>query len=304
MGHKDSHKHSHHKLSGRNLLISIFLNILITTAQIIGGIISNSLALISDAVHNLSDVISLVISYVANLLTNKKKQTLEKTFGYKRAEIIAAFINAATLIVIAVFLGIEAIKRFGNPQVINSELVIWLALLGIAFNGFSVLLLKKDATHNMNMRSAYLHLLSDMLTSVAVLAGGLLMKYFEIYWVDAVLTILISIYLLQMSWRIFIDSLKILMLFAPDHIKINDVVIELSKNSAIKNIHHIHIWQLNERDCHFEAHIEFKRDIKLSDFDNICIELERTLLDKFHINHCNFQPEFDRDDSKEIIIQD
>jgi len=304
MGQNHTHNHSHHKLSGRNLLISIFLNILITTAQIIGGIVSGSLALISDAVHNLSDVISLVISYIANLLTNKKKQTLEKTFGYKRAEIIAAFINAATLIVIAVFLGIEAIKRFNNPQVINSELVIWLALLGIAFNGFSVLLLRKDAAHNMNMRSAYLHLLSDMLTSVAVLTGGLLMKYFEIYWVDAVLTILISIYLLQMSWRIFLDSLKILMLFAPDHIKINDVVNELSKNKFIRNIHHIHIWQLNERDCHFEAHIEFKSDIKLSEFDNICRELEKTLLEKFHINHCNFQPEFERDDSKEIIIQD
>jgi cobalt-zinc-cadmium efflux system protein len=304
MGNNHTHNHSHNKLSGRNLLISIFLNILITTAQIIGGIVSNSLALISDAVHNLSDVISLVISYVANLLTNKRKQTLEKTFGYKRAEILAAFINASTLIVIAVFLGIEAIKRFDNPKVINSELVIWLALLGIAFNGFSVLLLRKDATHNMNMRSAYLHLLSDMLTSVAVLIGGLLMKYFKIYWVDAVLTILISIYLLQMSWRIFLDSLKILMLFAPDHIKINDVVKELSKNKTIRNIHHIHIWQLNERDCHFEAHIEFKSDIKLSDFDDICKELEKTLLEKFHINHCNFQPEFDRDDSKEIIIQD
>jgi len=304
MGQNHTHNNSHHKLSGKNLLISIFLNILITTAQIIGGIVSGSLALISDAVHNLSDVISLVISYVANLLTNKKKQTLEKTFGYKRAEIIAAFINAATLIVIAVFLAIEAVKRFNNPQVINSELVIWLALLGIAFNGFSVLLLKKDATHNMNMRSAYLHLLSDMLTSVAVLIGGLLMKYFKIYWVDAVLTIIISIYLLQMSWRIFIDSLKILMLFAPDHIKINEIVSELSKNSAVRNIHHIHIWQLNERDCHFEAHIQFKSDIKLSEFDSICKELEKTLLDKFHINHCNFQPEYDRDDSKEIIIQD
>lgn len=304
MGQNHTHNHSHHKLSGRNLLISIFLNILITTAQIIGGILSGSLALISDAVHNLSDVISLVISYVANLLTNRKKQTLEKTFGYKRAEIIAAFINAATLIIIAVFLAIEAIKRFNNPQIINSELVIWLALLGIAFNGFSVLLLKKDATHNMNMRSAYLHLLSDMLTSVAVLIGGLLMKYFEIYWVDAVLTILISLYLLQMSWRIFIDSLKILMLFAPDHIKINDVVDELLKNNSIRNIHHIHIWQLNERDCHFEAHIEFKRDIKLSEFDGICKELEQKLLEKFHIKHCNFQPEYERDDSKEIIIQD
>ncbi|MGB5361725.1 MAG: cation diffusion facilitator family transporter [Aureibaculum sp.] len=304
MGNNHSHNHSHHQLSGRNLIISIVLNILITTAQIIGGIISGSLSLISDAIHNLSDVISLVISYVANLLTNKKKQTLEKTFGYKRAEIIAAFINASALIVIAVFLAIEAVKRFYDIQIIDSNLVIWLAILGILFNGFSVLLLKKDASHNMNMKSAYLHLLSDMLTSVAVLLGGLLMKYYEIYWVDAVLTILISIYLLIMSWGIFRDSLKILMLFAPDHIRINEIVSELSKNKAIRNIHHIHIWQLNEHNCHFEAHVEFKENIKLSEFDEICRELEDVLLDKFRINHCNFQPEFDRKESKEIIIQD
>jgi len=299
-----NHSHHHHKLSGNNLLISIILNILITVAQIIGGIVSGSLALISDAIHNLSDVISLIISYVANLLTNKKQQTLEKTFGYKRAEIIAAFFNASTLIVIAVFLAIEAIKRFNNPQIIDSNLVIWLAALGILFNGFSVLLLKKDASHNMNMKSAYLHLLTDMLTSVAVLIGGLLMKYLEIYWVDAVLTIIISIYLLIMSWSIFVDSLKILMLFAPNHIKINDIVAELSKNKSVRNIHHIHIWQLNEHDCHFEAHIEFKEDIPLSKFDNISKELEIILLDKFQINHCTFQPEYDREESKKIIIQD
>jgi cobalt-zinc-cadmium efflux system protein len=302
MGH--NHSHQHHELSGRNLLISIVLNVLITVAQIIGGIISGSLALVSDAVHNLSDVISLIISYVANLLTNRKEQTLEKTFGYKRAEIIAAFVNAATLIVIAVFLAIEAIKRFNNPQTIDSNLVIWLAALGILFNGFSVLLLKNDASHNMNMKSAYLHLLTDMLTSVAVLFGGLLMKYFEVYWVDAVLTIMISIYLLIMSWGIFKDSLKVLMLFAPNHIKINDVVDELSKNKAVKNIHHIHIWQLNERDCHFEAHIEFKDDIQLSQFDSVSKELEIILLEKFQINHCTFQPEYDRKECKKIIIQD
>ena len=304
MGNHHSHQHVHHELSGRNLFISIILNILITVAQIIGGIISGSLSLISDAIHNLSDVISLIISYVANLLTNRKKQTLEKTFGYKRAEIIAAFVNASALIVIAIFLAIEAVKRFNDPKIIDSNLVIWLAFLGILFNGFSVLLLKKDASHNMNMRSAYLHLLTDMLTSVAVLVGGLLMKYLEIYWVDAVLTIIISIYLLIMSWGIFKDSLKILMLFAPDHIKINEIVNELSKNKAVRNIHHIHIWQLNEHNCHFEAHVEFKEDIILSEFDSICMELEKVLLEKFQINHCNFQPEYNRKDSKEIIIQD
>lgn len=299
-----AHNHSHQTLSGKKLLFSIILNIFITVAQVIGGLISGSLALISDAVHNLSDVISLIISYIANLLTNTKKQTLHQTFGFKRAEIIAAFINSATLIIIAVFLAFEAIKRFNNPQEIASDLVIWLAIVAIIGNGLSVLLLKNDAQHNLNMKSAYIHLITDLLTSVAVLIGGLLMKFYQIYWIDALLTILISVYLLYMGWEIFIDSLKILMLFAPDKIVIEDIIKELTKNKNIRNIHHIHIWQLNDQDTHFEAHIEFRKDIKLSEFDKICEEIEVILNKKFHINHCNLQPEYFREDSKEIIIQD
>jgi len=300
------HQHSHHSntLSGNRLLFSIILNIFITIAQVIGGLISGSLALISDAVHNLSDVISLIISYVANLLTNRKKQTLHQTFGFKRAEIIAAFFNSATLIVIAVFLAIEAFKRFSKPQEIDSNLVIWLAIVAILGNGLSVLLLNKDAKHNLNMKSAYLHLITDLLTSVAVLIGGLLMKYYQIFWIDALLTILISIYLLYMSWEIFVDSLKILMLFAPKDLAIKDIQKEILSIDEVKNIHHVHIWQLNEQDIHFEAHIQFKKDINLSNFDKICYKIEQLLLNKFHINHSNLQPEFDRDDHKEFIIQD
>ena len=299
-----NHSHEHPTLTGKNLLFSIILNIVITVAQIIGGLVSGSLALISDAVHNFSDVVSLIISYGANLLTHRKKQTLEHTFGYKRAEMIAAFFNAASLIAIGVFLGIEAIKRFYEVKEIESGLVIWLAILGIAANGLSVLLLKNDAKHNMNMKSAYLHLLSDMLTSVAVLIGGLLMKYYQIYWIDALLTLLISFYLIYMSWTILIDSLKILMLFAPSHIKIKEVVDEVQKVSGVKNIHHIHIWQLNDVECHFEAHLEFESDIKLSEFDLICEAVEKLLFEKFQIQHCNLQPEYRRNDLKEIIIQD
>lgn len=302
-----SHNHADHHhpiLSGKKLLLSILLNLLITIAQLIGGFVSGSLSLISDAVHNLSDVVSLIISYVANLLTIKKKQTLRYTFGYKRAEIIAAFINAVSLIVVAIFLGIEAIKRFSEPHVIGSDLVIGLAILGIAVNGFSVLLLKSDAKHNLNMKSAYLHLLTDMLTSVAVLIGGLLMKFYEIYWIDAVLTLIISIYLLYLSWDILITSLKVLMLFVPKHLNIDDVVNEVSSMEGIRNVHHVHLWQLNDKDSHFEAHVEFKKDINLSDFDSYCERIEKLLLDKFQINHSNIQPEYNRDDSKEIIIQD
>ena len=304
MSHNHGHHHHHPVLSGKKLLLSILLNILITVAQLIGGFISGSLSLISDAVHNLSDVVSLVISYLANLLTIKKKQTLRYTFGYKRAEIVAAFINAVSLIVIAIFLGIEAIKRFSDPHEIASNLVIGLALLGIAVNGFSLLLLKKDASHNLNMKSAYLHLLTDMLTSIAVLIGGLLMKYYEIYWIDAVLTLIISLYLLYLSWDILITSLKVLMLFVPKHLDIDEVVKEVASMDGIRNVHHVHLWQLNDKDSHFEAHVEFRENIKLSEFDSYCEKIEDLLLKKFQINHSNIQPEYNRDDSKEIIIQD
>ena len=302
MGH--NHSHDHGVLSGKRLLFSIILNILITISQVVGGLISGSLALISDAVHNLSDVLSLIISYGANLLSNKKKQTQYQTFGYKRAEIIAAFINSASLIVIAIFLAIEAVKRLSEPQEIMSEIVIWLALVAIAGNGLSVLLLKKDADHNINLRAAYLHLISDLLTSVAVLIGGVLIKFYGIYWLDAILTILISIYLLFMGWNIFLDSLKILMLFAPKDINIEDIQKEILIIDEIENIHHVHVWHLNDKDIHFEAHIEFKEDIKLSEFDKICNQVELILAEKFNIRHSNLQPEFERDDHKDFIIQD
>ena len=138
------HNHSHTDLKGRNLIISILLNVLITVSQVIGGIISGSLALLSDALHNFSDVLSLLISYVATVLAKRDAST-NKTFGYKRAEIIAAFVNSATLIVVAILLMIEAVERFMDPQPIGYNLVIWLSLLGILANGFSVLLLKKDS---------------------------------------------------------------------------------------------------------------------------------------------------------------
>ena len=177
MGHHHNHDHGHHhyQVEGKNLLFSIVLNLVITAAQVIGGLISGSLALISDALHNFSDVLSLIFSYVAHKLS-KKKASVNQTFGYKRAELIAAFVNAMTLIIVALFLVYGAIERFFNPQHIASELVIWLSVLGIVVNGLSALMLKKDADKNLNMKSAYLHLFTDMLASVAVLIGGLLMK--------------------------------------------------------------------------------------------------------------------------------
>lgn len=301
--HSHNHSHSHNDLKGRNLFISILLNILITAAQVVGGLVSGSLALLSDALHNFSDVLSLIISYVANRLS-KKKASIHRTFGYKRAEILAAFINAATLIIVAILLIIEAVKRFKNPQEIESNLVIWLSILGIVANGFSVLLLKKDSEANMNMRSAYLHLLTDMLASVAVLIGGLLMQFYKIYWIDSVLTLAIALYLIWVGFNLLKESTKVLMLFTPDAIPVEEIVKKINAFETIKSVHHVHVWQLNEEEVHFEAHIEFTKDITLSTFEIIRAKVEDLLLHEFDINHVNIQPEFEKDDAKDIIVQD
>lgn len=305
MSHSHHHNHSHHHgdLKGRNLVISILLNIIITAAQVVGGLVSGSLSLLSDALHNFTDVLSLIVSYIANILA-RQEASINRTFGYKRAEILAAFINSSTLIIIAILLIIEAIKRFQNPQEIESNLVIWLSLLGIIANGISVLLLKKDADVNMNMRSAYLHLLTDMLASVAVLIGGLLMKFYEMFWVDSVLTLAIALYLIWVGYDLLKNSFKVLMLFTPEDIHVKDIVEALLQLKDIKNVHHVHIWQLNEQEIHLEAHVDFNEDISLSQFDNILHDIEELLYHKFEINHVNIQPEFGKCDSKDVIMQD
>ncbi|WP_412559581.1 cation diffusion facilitator family transporter [Winogradskyella sp. MIT101101] len=304
MGHSHAHKHSHnHDLNGRNLFISILLNIVITVAQVVGGLISGSLALLSDALHNLSDVVSLIISLIANKLV-RQKASLKRTFGYKRAEILAAFINAATLIIIAILLIFEAVERFKNPQQIESNLVIWLSVIAIIGNGFSVLLLKKNAGDNMNMKSAYLHLLTDMMASVAVLVGGLLMKFYQIWWIDSVLTFAISIYLIVMGWNLLKDSFRVLMLFTPESTSVDAIVKDIQTIDTIKNVHHVHIWQLNEEEIHLEAHIDFNKNITLSEFDTILDEIEELVYHKYEINHINIQPEFGKCDAKDVIVQD
>ena len=300
-----SHEHRIHKhnVEGKNLLFSIFLNIIITVAQVAGGIISGSLALISDALHNFSDVISLVISYVAHKLS-RRKASINQTFGLKRSELIAAFVNALTLVLVGFYLIYEAITRFFEPVVIEAGLVIWLALLGIIVNGVSVFLLHKDANHNLNMKSAYLHLLTDMLASVAVLVGGLAMMFFGWYWVDSVMTLLIAVYLLIVGYNLLITSTKMLMLFTPEHINIKAIVWEVHKIPGVQKLHHIHVWHLNEEELHLEAHLDCTEDITMSQFNVLCTEIEDVLYEKFGINHVNIQPEFKRIDPKDFIVQD
>lgn len=292
-----------HQSSGKNLLVSIILNVVITIAQIIGGLLSGSLALISDALHNFSDVLALIFSYIANRLS-KKEASIVQTFGYKRAEILAAFVNAITLMIVAIYLIFEAFYRFSNPEKIQSNIVIWLSLLGIIANGISAFILKKDANHNLNMKSAYIHLFTDMMASFAVLVGGLLMHYFQIYWIDSVLTFAIAVYLIFIGYDLLKESTQMLMLFTPSHLDINQIITEIHKIDGVGKLHHIHVWHLNDHELHLEAHLDCANDIKMSEFNQLLEKVEAVLLEKFQINHTNIQPEFQKEDSKDFIVQD
>lgn len=300
--HNHNHNHSHHShdISGKNIGWAVFLNIIITIAQMIGGILSGSVALLTDALHNFSDVISLCLSWFTNRLA-KRKSTLQQTYGYKRAEIISAFINSATLIAIAIFLIVEAVERIQNPEPVIADIVIYFALGSIIINFISVLLLQKDAKNSMNMKSAYLHLLTDVLTSIAVMLGGILMKYYEIYWIDGLLSIIIAIYLIYASYKLLIDSLRILMQFTPKDIDIMDIGKQIGAIEEVKNIHHVHLWQLNDKDLFFEAHIDLEKDMPITSFQEILSKIE-FILKENQITHFNIQPEYKRCESDKLVM--
>lgn len=292
-------EHHHHTVSGKRLGITIILNVVITIGELIGGLLSGSMALLTDAAHNFSDVLSLIISYFANRLA-KRKPTTKQTFGFRRSEIIAAFVNSVSLIVIAIVIFYESIDRIINPVIIEGGWVIIMAGGSILLNGVSVLLIKKDSKHNMNIKSAFLHLFSDMMTSVAVLIGGIVISLYDWYYVDAIFSIMIAVYLFYLSWSIFRDSLRILMQFTPKHIDINKISNEICKIDGIKNIHHVHIWQLDEKTTIFEAHVDLKEDLQVSEFE-LKLEQIKELLLVHGVNHVNIQPEFNADHSKLLV---
>ena len=294
------HHHHHHEVSGKNLFITIFLNVIITLSQIIGGVLSGSLALLSDAMHNFSDVLALIIAYVANRLSARPNSE-NKTFGYKRAEILAALFNASALMGIGIFLIIKAFDKFFHPEPIDSILVIALGALSIVLNGLSVFLIKDDAHHNMNIKAAYLHLLTDVMTSVAVVIGGILMYYFNLFWVDPLISLLIAFYLIYVSFGLVKESIFVLMQFVPAELHVKDIVDTIQELDAIQNVHHLHIWRLNDKRIHLEAHLGFKENISLLEANSVIDTLEKSLHDKFDIEHVTLQCEYGRCENQELI---
>lgn len=294
--------HHHNEISGKRLLITTALNLVITVAEVIGGIISNSLALLSDALHNLSDTMAILIAYVANRIS-RRASTEKKTFGYKRIEILAALLNSMVLIIISIYLFIEAINRFMEPEPIKGQIMFIVATIGLAANLISVLILRRDSRKNLNVKSAYLHLISDTLSSFAVIIGGILIYYFDVFWIDPLVTILISLYILKETWQILKETIEILMQAAPREIELRLIHQEIEKLPEVSNAHHIHIWKLTDNLIHFECHIDLEKDQKVSDTTILCQRIEKLLLEKFNINHVTIQFEYGSRHEKTLIAK-
>ena len=282
--HKENNKES-------RLIVSAGLNFATTVAQIIGGILSGSLSLISDALHNLSDTVALVISFFAVRLA-KRKNTEAQTFGYKRAEILAALFNACALVVVSVFLFKEAFARFFHPHAINSVLMLSVASVGLIANIVSVFLLKAHAHEDLNIRAAYVHLFSDFLSSIAVIIGALVILISKAYWIDPALTILIGVYVLKEGYKIIEESTRILMQHVPKGINLREIQEQIEGINGVKDIHHAHLWAVTERDIHFEAHINVSRDMPVSETCVLVKQVEDALKKQFAITHVTLQIEF------------
>ena len=286
-----AHKHKTYNKTSM-LLISMALNFAITFFEVIGGLLSGSLSLISDAVHNFSDALALILSFIAIKLA-AKENTEERTFGYKRAQIVVALFNSSVLIIVSFFLFREAIIRFYHPSTIKSGIMISVAFIGLLANSISVLLLNKGKHENLNIRSAYMHLFSDMLSSIAVILGGIAIHLFDIQWVDPLLTIIIGIYVLKEGYAIVAQATHILMDFTPKSLDLKMIQKDIESVAGVKDVHHVHVRNVTEKDIHFEAHINASQDIRLSESCAIRAGIEKLLADKYAIYHATLQIEYD-----------
>lgn len=286
--------HHHHEVDiirvknalGRLVLV-IAWNALITLVELIGGLLSGSLSLISDAAHNFSDDIAVWFSFTA-LRLNQQPKDETFTFGFKRAEILAAFFNALVLIGIGGYLIVEAIGRFNHPSSIHGQTMILVAVLGFVANALGTFLLKENADENLNFRSAYLHLLSDSISSLGVIIGGIVIYYWNFYLIDPLLTVLISAYILWEAYKIVWNTMRILMMTTPRDLDLQRIKTTIETVPGVKNIHHAHLWHVNEYDIHFEAHVVVQ-NMSVGETHQIYEQISGLLEEMFDINHTTVQ---------------
>ena len=269
--------------TGLRLLITLMLNFIIPVIQLIGGVYANSMALISDATHNFSDFIAVLISYVGYRV-GQRGASVRHTFGYWRAEIMAALLNVAILVGASVYIVYEASQRLFNPETVTGLVVVWIAGVGVIGNGFSAWLLHKDAKHSLNIKGAFLHMVGDLLTSVAVVVGGMILIFKPWYWLDPALSLLIVYFILKNCWGILKEAGGILMNATPTGIDIEEVKETLEQIPGVCGVHYLHAWNLSSSSIAFSCHIVVS-DQPVSQTETLARTIRETLLNRFGIDH-------------------
>jgi len=282
--HSCSHHHGDVKdTMGSRLLITLALNFIIPVVQIIGGFYAHSMALISDATHNFSDFTAILISYVAFRI-GKKGASIPNTFGYRRAEIMAALINVVILTGASAFIIYGAVHRLHHPETVSGLIVVYVAGIGILGNGFSAWLLHRDSKHSLNVRSAFLHMIGDFLFSIAVLLNGLVLIYKPWYWLDPVLSLLIVLFILKNCWSILKESTAVLMNATPKNLNLQNIQNYLTDIPEVSSVHYLHAWNVSASSVAFSCHVVVP-DQTLSRTEKLAKKIRYGLMHLFNIDH-------------------
>ena len=286
--HHDHHGHVHsHAVTGKNLGIAAGLTAFIMAAEFVGGDLTNSLALISDAGHMLVDVLSLVLSLFAYNYS-RKPATGKNTFGFYRVEILVALINGISLGVLSAFILYESWQRLFTAPEVNSLPMIFVALIGLVVNIISGLVIMKDSKQNINIRGAYLHIIGDALSSVGVIAAGLLMLFFGWNLADPIVSIVIAVMILKGGWGLVKESVSILLEGVPEGYDIFEIGEDIKKTAAAKEVHHVHVWTLSSKIHALSCHVKIP-DMKITESEELVINIQEMLKTKYDIKHVTIQ---------------
>lgn len=271
----------------RGLNIAIFITGLMMIAEVIGGVLSNSLALLSDAGHMFTDILALTLSLLA-LRFSAMPATSKKTYGFLRLEILAALINGSILILVSLYIFYNAYKRFLEPPEIKVTFMMAVAFLGLVVNVVAALFLKKDVKGSLNVKGAYLHIIGDILSSVGVLSGGIIILLTGWYRVDPLLSVLIGIVILRGAYGLVKESADIMLEATPKGIDLEEVATHIKKIRGVRDIHHLHIWTITSGIYAMSGHILIE-DILTSSSSRILEDVNRLLRERFDIGHTTFQ---------------
>lgn len=278
--------HSHHYVI-KKMKFVVVLTVAIFVLELVGGILTHSLALLSDAGHIFADVLALGLSWGALVLSNRPA-THRKTYGYLRAEVIAASVNGATLILVAVWIFIEAYHRINQPVPVKSLEMFIIAVIGLWVNIVVFLRLKGIAQHSLNVKSAFLHVLGDMLASVGVIIGGIIMFFTRLYIVDPIISILIGLIILKSAFSVMRESTDILLEGVPRNLQLNDVDSVLREVEGVEDLHELHVWSVSSKAVALSCHVMIKEQSTHS-AQKILDQIRDRLKEKFNIEHTTIQ---------------